>query len=114
MTTHNKPLYILSDFDRFSMARLLVDLSSLVNIMSLIILIYLQIDISQLEANRMILKGFNESSERAIGCSITLTFETNGWVFEENFHIINSHTSFNALLGRAWIYEKKVVPSSIQ
>ena len=50
----------------------------------------------------MTLKGFNESSEKAMG-TITLAFEIDGWATEAKFHIIDAETSFNILLGWLWI-----------
>lgn len=43
------------------------------------------------------LKQFNEDSEQVLS-SISHLFEIYGWKFEENFHIINIETSYNALL----------------
>ena len=70
--------------------------------MHLITLIFLEIDVSQLEANKIMLKRFNESSEKAMR-TITLAFEIDGWTTEAKYHIINAETSFNILLGRPWI-----------
>ena len=66
--------------------------------MTLTTLIFLKIDVSQLEANKMTLKGFNESSEKAMG-TITLAFEIDGWATKAKFYIIDAETSFNILLG---------------
>lgn len=91
-------LYILTDFDKFSMSKILVDLGVLVIIMTLTMIIFLRIDTSQLEVDRMVLKGFDKFSERAIG-TITLTFGIDGWASKAKFYIIDVDTSFNVLLG---------------
>lgn len=109
---NNNPLYILANFDRFMVARMLVNLDISANMMSLTTIIYLLIEISKLEANGMMLKEFNECRERALR-SITFTFKLDGWVLEVKSHIIDKHTSFNVLLRRIWIHENKVVSSSL-
>lgn len=98
-TIYNKPLYISTYFGRFRVVMILVNPSTFSSIMSLTIFINLQVDVFWLQGNKMLLKGFNEFGERSLGY-ITLAFELDGWEFEVKFHIINIHTSFNALLGR--------------
>lgn len=61
--------------------KLLLDLSALVNIMSLTELIYLQIDTSELEGNHIMLKYFTGYCEKALGSNI-FTFEVDGWAFK--------------------------------
>ena len=61
----------------------------------------------------MTLKGFNEYSEKAMG-TITLAIEIDGWMTEAKFYIIHAENSFNILLGRPWIDENQMAPSSLQ
>ena len=69
-------------------------------------------DTRQLSSDKMLLRGFNEKGERALG-SITLMLEIGELKIEAKFHIIDSETSFNALLGRPWLHEYRMVPSSL-
>lgn len=52
--------------------------------MSQTTLIYLQVDVSRLKADRMLLKRFNDSNKRALR-SVTLVFEIDGLAFEAKF-----------------------------
>lgn len=61
------------NFHRFLVARVLINPSTSINIMSLDTSVYLQIDTYKLERNQMVLKIFNEYGEKALR-SITLTF----------------------------------------
>ena len=81
--------------------------------MNLQTLAYLEIDVRELQVERMLLRGFNQKGERAIG-SITLLMKTGDLAkTTAKLHIIDSETSFNALLGRPWIHENRMVPSSL-
>ncbi|XP_020685009.1 uncharacterized protein LOC110101440 [Dendrobium catenatum] len=70
---HNRPLYISVTIDNFKVSRVLVDPGASVNIMALKILAYLRVDTRKLSSDKMMLRGFNEKGERALG-SITLAF----------------------------------------
>lgn len=75
------------------------------------ILIY-RIDFSEPQADKMVLKLFNEQGKRALG-SFTLLLQLDGWKIEKKFHIIEINTSFNVLLGKPQIHENNMVPSSL-
>lgn len=71
---HNRPLYITVNIDNFRLSRILVDPGASVNIMTLRTLAYLRIDVRKLSSDKMILRGFHENGERALG-SVTLLLE---------------------------------------
>lgn len=56
--------------------------------------------------------GFNEKGEKTIGSFILpLTF---GELYTEaKIHVIDADTSFRVLLGRPWIHEYGIVPSTM-
>lgn len=58
------------------------------------------------------LRGFNEKGEKALG-SITLPLQFGDLRTEAKFHIIDSDTSYNALIGRPWIHEYRMIPSTL-
>lgn len=109
---HNRPLDISVNVGRFKLSRVLVDPGASVNIMNLRVLAHLEIDVRQLSSDKMMLRGFNEQGERALG-SITLLLRIGDFQTEAKFNIIDSETSFNALLGRPWLHEHRMVPSSL-
>lgn len=96
---HNNLLYIIMDVGYFRLASVIINLVALVKIISLRILSYLRINISMLQANMMILNGFNEQARNVLG-STTLLLILDGCKTKAKFHIINLDTSFNVLLGR--------------
>lgn len=109
---HNRPLYISVNVDRFMLSRVLVDPGASINRMNLRTLAYLNIDTRKLTADKTMLRGLNQKGERALG-SITLLMTVGELVTTAKFHILDSETSFNALLGRPWIHEHRMVPSSL-
>ncbi|NAU33234.1 retroviral-like aspartic protease [Klebsiella pneumoniae] len=109
---HNRPLYISVNVGNFKLSRVLVDPGASVNIMNLKTLALLRIDARQLTSDKMMLRGFNDKGQRALG-SVTLLLEIGELKTEAKFHIIDSETSFNALLGRPWLHEYRMVPSSL-
>lgn len=96
---HNNLLYIIMDVGYFRLASVIINLVALVKIISLRTLAYLRINISMLQADMMILNGFNEQAKNVLG-STTLLLILDGCKTKAKFHIINLDTSFNVLLGR--------------
>ncbi|NAV33015.1 retroviral-like aspartic protease, partial [Klebsiella pneumoniae] len=101
---HNRPLYITVNVGDMRLSRVLVDPGASVNIMNIKTLAHLKVDLSRLSSDKMTLRGFNEKRKKALG-AVTLLLEVGGLRIEAKFHIIDSETSFNALLGRPWIHE---------
>jgi hypothetical protein len=64
---HNRPLYITIIIDEFRLNRVLVDPGASVNIMNLKTLAHLNVDTQRLSSDKMMLRGFNEKGERALG-----------------------------------------------
>ncbi|XP_060194933.1 uncharacterized protein LOC132624123 [Lycium barbarum] len=71
----------------------------------------LGITTEELSESRLMIQGFNQGGQRAIGAiKVDITIEdlrSSAWM-----HVIDAKTSYNMLLGRPWIHENKVVPSS--
>lgn len=90
-TVHNTPLYVTLDFGRFQVTILLIEPYASINIMSLAIIVYLQINNFKIEGNHMVLKRFIESIEKALW-PITIAFEIYGQTFVAKLPIVNTHT----------------------
>lgn len=58
------------------------------------------------------LHGFNEKGQKTLG-SITLPLQFDEFQTEAKFHVIDANTSFRALLGRPWLHEYEMVPSTL-
>ncbi|KAL3365308.1 hypothetical protein AABB24_010450 [Solanum stoloniferum] len=65
----------------------------------------------QIHVSELMIQGFNQGGQRAIGAvKIDLTIEelqSSVWL-----HVIDAKTSYNILLGRPWVHENKVIPST--
>nr|XP_016466442.1 PREDICTED: uncharacterized protein LOC107789180 [Nicotiana tabacum] len=71
----------------------------------------LDISTEELFESRLMIQGFNQGGQRSIGSikmEITMgDMQSTAWM-----HVIDAKTSYNLLLGRSWIHENKVVPST--
>ncbi|KAK4382777.1 hypothetical protein Sango_2839700 [Sesamum angolense] len=87
-----------------------MQLARQVNILPLRILKELEISIDELSNSRLMIQGFNQGGQRAVGIIEQLTMED--MVSSALFHVIDAKTSYNMLLGRPWLHENEVVPST--
>jgi hypothetical protein len=70
---------------------------------------YSQRDISR---SNVVIHDFNQAGQEAMGMiSLVLKLET--FMTYVKFHIIDTATSYNALLERPWLHENKIVPSTL-
>ncbi|KAL0295975.1 UNVERIFIED_CONTAM: hypothetical protein Sradi_6649600 [Sesamum radiatum] len=59
----------------------------------------------------LMIQGFNQGGQRAIGI-IRMQLTMEDMVSSTLFHVIDAKTSYNMLLGRPWLHENEVVPST--
>ncbi|KAJ0978344.1 hypothetical protein J5N97_013818 [Dioscorea zingiberensis] len=111
-TEHNRPLYVTGYCDGMKINRVLIDPGSSVNLMTLNTLRTLALEICHLSPERIIIQGFNQHSQKALG-SITLPIKFGKMTSDVKFHVIDADASYKALLGRPWIHENHVVPSTL-
>ncbi|KAK4400811.1 Retrovirus-related Pol polyprotein from transposon.6 [Sesamum angolense] len=57
------------------------------------------------------IQGFNQGGQRAVSI-IRMQLTMEDMVSSALFHVINAKTSYNMLLGRPWLHENAVVPST--
>ena len=60
----------------------------------------------------MVIHGFNQSGQEAMG-TISLVLKLDNLSTYVKFHVIDAATSYNALIGRPWLHENQVVPSTL-
>ncbi|XP_070055657.1 uncharacterized protein [Nicotiana tomentosiformis] len=91
--------------------RILVDGGSSMNILPIRTVKELSIPMNELSESHVIIQGFNKGGQRAIGAirlGITIEdMQSSAWLY-----VIDAKTSYNVFLGRPWIHENKVVPST--
>ncbi|GKV49781.1 hypothetical protein SLEP1_g56513 [Rubroshorea leprosula] len=61
--------------------------------------------------SKLLIQGFNQKGQRAIG-KIRINFQIADMATSALFHVIEAKTSYELLLGRTWIHENGVVPST--
>ena len=66
----------------------------------------------ELSHSRLVIQGFNQGGQRAIGL-IHLELIIGELKSNVLFHVIDAKTTYNMLLGRPWIHENGIVPSTL-
>jgi hypothetical protein len=56
--------------------------------------------------------GFNQARQEAMGM-LSLILKLEKFMTYVKFHVIDAATSYNALLGRPWLHENKICPSTL-
>ncbi|KAL0458584.1 UNVERIFIED_CONTAM: hypothetical protein Slati_0485600 [Sesamum latifolium] len=108
---HNHPLFVAGYVREQKVNRILINGGSVVNILPLRILKELEIPIDELSNSRLMIQGFNQGGQRAVGI-IRLQLTMEDMVSTTLFHVIYAKTSVNMLLGHPWLHENAVVPST--
>ena len=92
--------------------RILVDAEAAVNIMplktvhSLFLMPYMQ------DARGVTIAGFNQATEEALG-RVEIDLVLGEFAAKVTFYVVETNTSFKALLGRPWIHQNWVIPSTL-
>lgn len=108
---HNRPLYMVGFVRGHKVNRIMVDDGSGVNILPIRTVKELGISMDELSESRLMIQGFNQGGQRAID-AVKLDTRMGDMCSSAWMHVIDSKTSYNILLGRPWIHENKVVPST--
>ncbi|KAL0333104.1 UNVERIFIED_CONTAM: hypothetical protein Scaly_2211900 [Sesamum calycinum] len=108
---HNLPLFVAGYVREQKVNRILIDGGSAVNILPLRILKELGIPIDELSNSRLMIQGFNQGGQRAVGI-IRMQLTMEDMVSSALFHVIDAKTSYNMLLVCPWLHENEVVPST--
>ncbi|XP_030934588.1 uncharacterized protein LOC115960030 [Quercus lobata] len=108
---HNRPLFVTGYIREQEVNRILIDGGSAVNILPLKILKELGISLDELLPSKLMIQGFNQSGQRAIG-KIRLHMLIGEMESSALFHVIDAKTTYKVLMGRPWLHEYGVVPST--
>jgi hypothetical protein len=92
--------------------RILIDPGSSINLMPLKTLKSLSLSVKHLSTSKVYIHGLNQNSQRALG-AVTLPKPIGKFKTEAKFYVIDAETSYKALLGRPWLHENYVVPSTL-
>lgn len=111
-SAHNRLLYVTGVCDTMRINRILVDPGSSINLLSLNTLKSLSFSVRRLSTEKISIHGFDHKSRKALG-AITLPLKFGDLETEAQFDVIDAETSYKALLGRPWLHENLVVPSTL-
>ena len=92
--------------------RILVDDGFAVNILPLKTMKELGIPLDELIQSRLMIQGFNQGGQRALG-KVRLQLFIGDMESYPLFHVIDAKTTYNMLLGRPWIHQNGVVSSTL-
>lgn len=107
----NRPLFVTCYACEPKIKKILIDGGSAVNILPLHTLKEFGISTNELQTSRLLIQGFNQEGKRALGIiRIELTMDEMSSI--ALFHVIDAKTSYRMLLGRPWLHENCVVPST--
>jgi hypothetical protein len=109
---HNHPLYIEGNIASAHLRRALIDPGSAVNILPVCSLTWAGYMKDDLDPTEVVICGFSNQGTSALG-SITVKIQMASFSFKARFFVIDSKTSYSALLGRPWIRKYHVVPSTL-
>ncbi|KAL7126395.1 hypothetical protein ABFS83_14G183900 [Erythranthe nasuta] len=101
---HNRPLFVAGYAREQKVNRILIDGGSAVNILPLHTLNELGISTEELKTSRLMIQGFNQEGQRALGI-IRIELLMDDMLSTALFHVIDARTSYRMLLGRPWIHE---------
>ena len=109
---HNRPLYVSGYAREQKIDRILIDRGSAVNILPKMTMRRLGLTMEELSHNRLVIQGFNQGGQRAIGM-IHLELIIGELTSNVLFHVIDAKTTYNMLLGRPWIHGNGIVPLTL-
>ncbi|KAL4194810.1 hypothetical protein AMTRI_Chr05g61390 [Amborella trichopoda] len=109
---HNRPLFVNGELHACPINRIMLDGRSVVNLIPRRILTRLELGYDDLTPTHITVQGFNQSGEKSAG-TIRLCLKIDGLNNYAQFHVINTNTSYNVLLGRPWLHDQGVVPSTL-
>ncbi|XP_070049586.1 uncharacterized protein [Nicotiana tomentosiformis] len=108
---HSDILVISVLMNKIQVKRVLIDPDSSTNIIRLRVVEQLGLQ-NQIVPVARVLYGFNMASKTTKG-EIILSVNVVGMIQETKFHVIEGDMRYNALLGRPWIHNMRVVPSTL-
>ena len=109
---HNRPLFVIGYIREKNITRILIDGGFVVNIMPKTTMKLLGIAMKELTRSHLMIQGFNQGGQQVIGM-IRLELVTGELSSNTLFHGIDAKTSYNILLGRPWLHENGVIPSTL-
>ncbi|XP_050897628.1 uncharacterized protein LOC127104486 [Lathyrus oleraceus] len=109
---HNMALHISIQCTDVTLARVLVDIGSSLNVLPKTILAQLNIEGVQMRPSALIVKAF-DGSKRTVIREIDLPILIGPQNFRITFQVMDIRPAYSCLLGRPWIHAARVVTSTL-
>lgn len=111
-TGHTKPLHITLRCKGVTVAKVLIDNGSALNVLPLSTLNQLPVDKSLIRPSCTVVRAFDGAKSEVVG-DIDLELEIGPQIFPISFHIMDIRPAYSMLLGRPWIHSAGAIPSSL-
>jgi len=98
-----KALHITTICKGFTMAKVLIDNGSALNVMPFSSLQKLPIDVSYMQKSNMIVRAFDGTRRGVLG-TIQIPLQIGPTTFDLAFQVMDINPSYTCLLGRPWIH----------
>ncbi|KAJ6821645.1 uncharacterized protein M6B38_391245 [Iris pallida] len=109
---HDRPLYYTGYIGDVKVDRMHIDPGSSISIIPKGLLHHLRISMHRLAPTSTAINGFNSGRSYPIG-KIRLKYQIGDLQSEVTCYVIDTDTSYNILLGRPWIHDYMIVPSTL-
>ncbi|XP_057976001.1 uncharacterized protein LOC131163431 [Malania oleifera] len=109
---HNQALHVSAKCQDHMIARVLIDNGSSLNVMPMMTLQKLPVDPSYIRQNNLTVRAFDGTRRESVG-SIEIPVQIGPVTFDITFQVMAITPSYSCLLGRSWIHNTGVVPSSL-
>ncbi|EOY00497.1 Gag-pro-like protein [Theobroma cacao] len=107
-----KALHITTKCKGCTVAKVLLDNGSSLNVMPMRTLARLPINVSYMRKSQMIVRAFDGTRREVVG-DIEIPVEIDPCTFTIEFQVMDIAPSYNYLLGRPWIHMAGAIPSSL-
>ncbi|KAL4194850.1 hypothetical protein AMTRI_Chr05g70520 [Amborella trichopoda] len=109
---HNRPLFVTGELHVRPINRIMIDGGSAINLIPRRILTCLGLGSDDLTPTNITVQRFNQLGEKPAGI-VCLRLKIGALNDYSQFHVIDTDTLYNILLGCPWMHDKGVVPSTL-
>ena len=108
---HEDPLILKLGISDFDVRQILVDPSNLVDLLQMSTYRQMGFPLSALENPGWILSRFNGSSTTSLE-DVVLPVQVGSVIQNVQFSVVEDLSHFNAIMGRTWLHDMKIIPST--
>ncbi|KAL4192915.1 hypothetical protein AMTRI_Chr06g174350 [Amborella trichopoda] len=109
---HNRPHFMTGELHTYPINRIMLDGGSTINLIPKIILTQLGLGSKDLTSTHITVQGFNQSGEK-LASMVRLCLKIGELNDYAQFHVIDTDTSYDVLLGHPWLHDQGVIPSTL-